>query len=164
MSHWDKISFLDDGDKIRGAELVAHSEKNMTRDASYIKYSHQVDKNARRRRMPVVLERRVAYGQLLRTIEFFADLPTIVNDNGQVTQKPTTLLLAVVRPVKLQAQSKILGTPYYREGDVSPIEVIDVDDISCLVSRIPDHQPGPRKWALWERHDAMGVSASAGLD
>ncbi|KAK7028639.1 hypothetical protein R3P38DRAFT_2525481 [Favolaschia claudopus] len=164
VSHWGKVSFLDGGDKIRGADLVGYSEKNMTRDASFIKYFHQVDKNARHRRLPVVLERRVAYGQLLRTIEFCADLPLITNDEGEIIQQPATLLLAVIRPLKLLAQSKTLGTPYYREGDVSPIEVIDVDDISCLVSRIPDHQSGPRKWALWERHDAMGVSPSEGLD
>ncbi|KAK6984134.1 hypothetical protein R3P38DRAFT_3232395 [Favolaschia claudopus] len=164
VSHWGKVSFLDGGDKIRGADLVGYSEKNMTRDASFIKYFHQVDKNARHRRLPVVLERRVAYGQLLRTIEFFADLPPTTNDAGEIIQQPKTLLLAVIRPVKLLAQSKTLGTPYYRDGDVSPIEVIDVDDISCLVSRIPDHQPGPRKWALWERHDAMGVASSEGFD
>jgi hypothetical protein len=37
VSHWGKISFMDGGDKIRAAELVMHSEQNMTCDASFIK-------------------------------------------------------------------------------------------------------------------------------
>ncbi|KAJ7187700.1 hypothetical protein GGX14DRAFT_383392 [Mycena pura] len=157
ISHWGKISFLNGGDKIRGADLCQASEKNMTRDASF--YSHDVDKNARHPRRPVVLERRVAYGQLLRVLEFHADLPTITDDNGRVTQRPSVLLLAVIRPVKIQAASARLGTPYYQDGQFSPIKVVDVDDISCLVARIPAPGSGPKKWALCERFDAMGVSA-----
>jgi hypothetical protein len=37
VTHWGKISFMDGGDKIRAVDLVAHSEHNMTRDASFIK-------------------------------------------------------------------------------------------------------------------------------
>jgi hypothetical protein len=37
VSHWVKISFIGGGDKIHAAELVIYSEKNMTRDASFIK-------------------------------------------------------------------------------------------------------------------------------
>ncbi|KAJ7248945.1 hypothetical protein C8J57DRAFT_1522000 [Mycena rebaudengoi] len=49
------------------------------------------------------------------------------------------------------------NTPYYQEGKFKPFEAIDIDDISYLVARVPDHQTGPRRWALSERADAMGV-------
>ncbi|KAK6991824.1 hypothetical protein R3P38DRAFT_3373513 [Favolaschia claudopus] len=117
MSHWGKVSFLGGGDKIRGAELVAYSKKNMTRDASFIKLIKTRDIGE----CQLCSERHFAYGQLLRIVEFLADLPTIVNDEGEITQKPATLLLAVIGPVKLLAQSKTLSTPYYREGDFAPI-------------------------------------------
>ncbi|KAJ6453297.1 hypothetical protein C8R47DRAFT_997728 [Mycena vitilis] len=155
ISHWGRISFLGGGDLIRGADLVHPSENYMTRDASFIKYSHEVDKNRNHRRLPVVLQRQVAYGQLLRIIEFFADIPPAAGDEPQVQAR--NLLLAVVRPVKL-AKKNHLGMPYYPDGKFLPIEVIDVDDISCLVARIPDHEAGRRYFALWERPDAMGMA------
>nr|GAT49353.1 predicted protein [Mycena chlorophos] len=177
LSHWGKISFLNGGDKMRGTELFRYSEKNATQDASFVKvrefslgpeqklmylqYSHEVDKNARYRNRPVQLERRVAYAQLLRVVEFRAELLVVTNDNGRITQQPKTLLLAVVRPVKIAQKSVRLGTPYYQDGQFAPVEVIDVDDLSCLVARIPDPERGPKKWALCERSDAMGVSEQA---
>jgi hypothetical protein len=166
--HWGKISFLNGGDKIRGAELVQHSEHNMTRDASFIKvfpassapnngpdaskFSHSIDKNARFRNLPVVEERRVAYGQLLRILEFKIKLP-----RGHQPRRHH-LILAVIRPVRQSARSNKLGFWYYQEGQFEPVEVIDVDDVSCLVARVPAPKSGPRLWALCERQDAMGVS------
>jgi hypothetical protein len=101
ISQWGKIGLLNGGDTIRTAELVQKSERNMTRDASFLKvipppltcdilltiyqYSHDVDKNRDNRRMPVHLERKTAYGQLLRIIESIAP--------------PRCLLLAIIRPV-----------------------------------------------------------------
>ncbi|KAJ6579712.1 hypothetical protein DFH09DRAFT_913161 [Mycena vulgaris] len=158
VSHWGKISFIDGGDKIRAAELVLHSEQNMTRDASFIKYSRAVDLNRNHHHMPVLLQRQPAYGQLLRIIEFVAGLPSVRDDKGQLVQQSRTVWLAIVRPVKILAKSKRLGIPYYQDNNFAPIEVIDVDDISCLVARIPDHEPGPRRWALCERQDAMGAA------
>ncbi|KAJ6554783.1 hypothetical protein B0H19DRAFT_948174 [Mycena capillaripes] len=158
VSHWGKISFMDGGDKIRAAELVMHSEQNMTRDASFIKYSRVVDLNRNHRNMPVLLRRQPAYGQLLRIVEFVAGLPSVRDNDGQLVQQARTVWLAIVRPVKILAKSKRLGIPYYQDNKFAPIEAIDVDDISCLVARIPDHEPGPRRWALCERQDAMGVT------
>ncbi|KAJ7840332.1 hypothetical protein B0H13DRAFT_1910773 [Mycena leptocephala] len=135
-----------------------HSEKNMMRDASFIKYSHAVDVNRNHRHKPVLLQREVAYGQLLRVIEFVADLPSAPDDNGCLVEQSRTIWLAVVRPVKILGKSKRLGTPYCLDNNFAPLEVIDVDDISCLVARIPDHEPGRPRWALCERQDAMGVA------
>ncbi|KAJ7469016.1 hypothetical protein FB451DRAFT_954212, partial [Mycena latifolia] len=99
-----------------------------------LQYSHEIDKNHNHRRLPVVLQPQVAYGQLLRIIEFFTDIPPLPGDEPQIQAR--NLLLAV-RSLKL-AKKNHLGTPYYQDGHFSPIEVIDVDDISCLVARIPD--------------------------
>ncbi|KAJ7325781.1 hypothetical protein DFH08DRAFT_710062, partial [Mycena albidolilacea] len=148
---WGKIRFSNGGDTIWAAEIVKQSERNMTRDATYLKYSHDVDKNRNFKNRPIVLERKAAYGQLLRIIEFSADFP----DSNSETQ-PRGLLLAVIRPVKLLGKNA--NTPYYQDGKFAPIEVVDVDEISCLVARIPDHEPGPRRWALCERQDAMDVA------
>jgi hypothetical protein len=56
--------------------------------------------------MVIALVRTAAYGQLLRIVEFVADLPVITNDKGEITQKPQTVLLAVVCPVKEIAKSQ----------------------------------------------------------
>ncbi|KAJ6599690.1 hypothetical protein DFH09DRAFT_1021152 [Mycena vulgaris] len=157
ISHWGRISFLGGGDLIRGTDLVHQSEHYMTRDASFIKHSHEVDKNRNHRRLPVVLQRQVAYGQLLRIIEFFADIPPSESPGDEPQIQARNLLLAVVRPVKL-AKKNHLGMPYYQDGQFSPIEVIDVDVISCLVAHIPDHESGRRYFAIWERPDAMGMA------
>jgi hypothetical protein len=116
-----------------------------------------VDVNRNHRHKPIHLQRQVAYGQLLCVIEFDAALPSAFNDRGQLIEQARTLWIAVMQPVKILAKSKHLGTPYYQDNKFVPIEVIDVDDISCLVVRIPDHEPGPRRWALGERHDVMGA-------
>ncbi|KAJ7206023.1 hypothetical protein GGX14DRAFT_310137, partial [Mycena pura] len=127
---WGKISFLNGGDKIRAAELVEHSEHNMTRDASFIKARNSFDKNQRFRNRPVEEEWQVAYGQLLRIIEFETRFPR------DFCQRDRSLLLAVVKPVRCAAKSERLGYWYYQDGKFLPTEVIDVDDISCLVARI----------------------------
>ncbi|KAF7334087.1 hypothetical protein MVEN_02314400 [Mycena venus] len=157
VSHWGKIRFLGGGDTIRSAEIVQQSECNMTRDATFVKYTHEVDKNRRHRHMPVILERRVAYGQLLRVVEFHANLPTLMECDKHVIQA-RRLLLAVICPVKIFGHKSVPEIPYYKDGQFHPIEVVDVDDISCLVARVPDHEPGGRSWALCERQDTMGAA------
>ena len=103
--------------------------------------------------MEPVFERRIAYGQLLRIIEFSASLP----DTG-----PRHLLLAVIRPVHLSYYTSNPDTPYYQDAKFKPLEVVDVDDISCLVAHVPDHTQGPHWWALCERPDTMGAGDPEG--
>ncbi|KAJ7218682.1 hypothetical protein GGX14DRAFT_561026 [Mycena pura] len=140
VSQWGKISFVDEGDTIRCREPVQHSERNMTRDASFLK-----NHNHRR-------ERRAVHGQLLRIIEFDAGFPRAA---------PHHLLLAVIHPVQALYYKSNPNTPYYQEEKFKPLEVVDVDDMSCLVARVPDryHETGPRLWALCERPDTMGAGA-----
>ncbi|KAJ7190694.1 hypothetical protein GGX14DRAFT_407771 [Mycena pura] len=140
VSQWGKISFVDEGDTIRCREPVQHSERNMTRDASFLK-----NHNHRR-------ERRAVHGQLLRIIEFDAGFPRAA---------PHHLLLAVIHPVQALYYKSNPNTPYYQEEKFKPLEVVDVDDMSCLVARVPDryHETGPRLWALCECPDTMGAGA-----
>jgi hypothetical protein len=84
----------------------------------------------------VLLQGEVAYGQLLRIIELFTNLLHAADGNGEPVKQAHTMLLAVIHPVKLLAQSQRLGTPYFQDNKVAPIEVIDADDISCLVAHI----------------------------
>jgi hypothetical protein len=95
--------------------------------------------------MAIALVRTAAYGQLLRIVEFVADLPVITNHKGEITQKPQTVLLAVVRPVKEIAKSQRLGTPYYQDGQFLPIEAVDVDDLSVVGNRPINYVNGQMK-------------------
>jgi hypothetical protein len=58
--------------------------------------------------------------------------------------------------VKELQKSRKLGTTY-QDGQFPLIKVIDVDILSCLVAWIPSPETGPRKWALCEHHNTMGV-------
>ncbi|KAF7297482.1 hypothetical protein MIND_00982000 [Mycena indigotica] len=149
-THWGRVSFLGGGDKMRGADLTQQSGGYMTRDASFVKFSHLVDTNARNSRQPRVDERQVAYGQLLRLIEFSVDLP-------KECQVDHPLLLAVVRPVK-PPKDNPYPFPVYQDGKFGSVEVVDADDVSCLVARVIASRRGPRFYALIERPDAMGAS------
>ncbi|KAJ7190608.1 hypothetical protein GGX14DRAFT_603941 [Mycena pura] len=66
-------------------------------------------------------KRQIAYGQVLHVLEFRAALP-IVKEAGDIVQQPTALLLAVVRPVKLDKRCQKLGTPYYQDGQFAPLD------------------------------------------
>ncbi|KAJ7192132.1 hypothetical protein GGX14DRAFT_578439 [Mycena pura] len=92
-------------------------------------------------------------------IFFKCPLP-LIWENNQVTQQSKTLLLAVVRSVKLDTSRGTAGIPYFKDGPsgTDPIHIINVDEISCLVARVPDHGAGSRRWALGERHDAVGAA------
>ncbi|KAJ7610097.1 hypothetical protein FB45DRAFT_682952, partial [Roridomyces roridus] len=136
---WGKISFrLGGGDKIDGSEVVNYSEQNYSRDATFIKYSRQVDRNERSRNRNVEWYSKVEYGQLLRVVQFKCPLPLIWQDNG-VAQGPKMLLLAVIRSVKQDTARSTDSIPYFKDGAFGPIHIINVDEISCLIARIPDH-------------------------
>jgi hypothetical protein len=99
-----------------------------------------------------MLERCIAYGQLLRILELSANL-----SESRHEPQERGLLLAVIRPCKLRFKN-LANTPYYRDGKFEPIEVVDVDIISCLVACVPDHERGTRLWALCECQDAMDAT------
>nr|GAT58175.1 predicted protein [Mycena chlorophos] len=114
--------------------------------------SPDVDINAHHSRQPRKDERQAAYGQLLELLEFIVVLPE------SDINKP--LLLASIRPVKVPKRSPY-PFPVYQDGKFNPIEVVDADDLSCLVARIPANRAGPRVYALYERPGAMGASVGA---
>ncbi|KAJ8076072.1 hypothetical protein PM082_022055 [Marasmius tenuissimus] len=83
------------------------------------KFSYTADRNENARNLPVILYQRNTYGKLVRVLEFAATLP----DGEQ-----TTLVVTVIRPVKLEEQNK-LGMPYYKHKSFGPIRVVDIDKI-----------------------------------
>ncbi|KAL0563930.1 hypothetical protein V5O48_018126 [Marasmius crinis-equi] len=153
LSQWSQIRFLEGGDTINCASLYRRSEQNQSREATFIKYTVEVNKNKRFRNLPVVMERCPAYSELLTVIE----LDLLKTSNAECFGGRQSDLLAVIRPAKL-AQKNKLTTPYYYDGEFKPVEVINVDDISCLVARIPDRWPTScLRWALYERPYVMGL-------
>ncbi|KAF7306218.1 hypothetical protein MIND_00412300 [Mycena indigotica] len=96
----------------------------------------------------------VAYGQLLRLLEFTIALPP------ECDTASCPLLLAAIRPVKEPKKSPY-PFPVYQDGQFRPIEVIDVDDLSCLVARVPANRRGPLVYALYEHPDSMGSAVEA---
>ncbi|KAL0069536.1 hypothetical protein AAF712_003194 [Marasmius tenuissimus] len=147
VSHWGTLQYLSGGDTIRGSEMHATSVR-FTRDSTFVKYTYTFDKNESFKNKPVVLQRCTMYGQLLRIVQFEADFISQGSSN--------TYLVAVIRPVKLDKHyADGMGTAYCKINNFGPIVAIDVDDVSCLVARVPDRG----RWALYERPYAMGLDS-----
>ncbi|KAL0063865.1 hypothetical protein AAF712_009218 [Marasmius tenuissimus] len=152
-THWTRIRYLNGGDTVNAAEMYCRSERNRARDATFVKFSIEVDKNRNFRNLPVELRRCVAYGQLLHVLEVEIDFSSISDDGKK------WLLLAVIRPCRLESKNR-LDMPYYYDDHFKPVVVVDADDVSCLVARIPDRRPNKRlRWALYERPYAMGLGS-----
>ncbi|KAL0571931.1 hypothetical protein V5O48_010032 [Marasmius crinis-equi] len=145
---WAQIRYLNGGDTLNVAEMHIHHKKNKSRNATFIKFTLEVNRNERFKNKPVELERRAAYGQLLNILEVEADI---------ACEGKKTLLIAVIWPCKLKWLNK-LNMPYYYDGAFRPVVAIDVDDLSCLVTHIADQQPNkPLQWALYEQLNVMGL-------
>ena len=101
-----------------------------------------VDRNARHRNLPVVLQPEIFFGQLQHIIVL-----DIGPSRELGLQEPETIILASIRTC---ADAKTLpgGNIYYysREGS---LEVVDVNCIQCGVGRIKDGN----KWAIVDRSE-----------
>ncbi|KAJ7718168.1 hypothetical protein B0H16DRAFT_1797871 [Mycena metata] len=156
LSLWGKLKQLGGGDLIHAWDLVSgyHTSPESFRDATFIKYTLEVDKNQNRRNMPVDLEQQVFFGQARKFIALAvpADFPARrdADETEQVeSARPRTIILAAVSQVKLTRRNKV-GMPYFdsKSSDLGPVtEVIDVSTIDCLAGRI---QAGKR-WACLVR-------------
>ncbi|KAL0062238.1 hypothetical protein AAF712_010868 [Marasmius tenuissimus] len=148
VTHWGTLSYLDGGDTIYGSNMHAKSRR-FTRDATFVKYMYLFDKNERFKNRPVILERRPVYGQLHRVVEFKADFGAQGFCN--------THTVAIICPVKLNEHyTDGLGTPYCKINVFASIIAVDLDDVSCLMARVPDCG----RWALYEQPYAMGLDSS----
>ncbi|KAJ7160856.1 hypothetical protein C8R46DRAFT_905475, partial [Mycena filopes] len=157
---WGKMKQLGarGGDLIHAWDLVTayHTSPDSFRDATFVKYTLFVDKNARHRNMPVELEPQVFFGQVRK----FIALPVPAHfparrdaepagDMGVEVASPRTIILAAVSQANLTRRNKV-GMAYFdcKSRDLGPVtEVIDVDTIDCLAGRI---QAGKR-WACLVR-------------
>ncbi len=155
VQQWGKLRILNDGDTIRAAELVAEAEDG--RDASFIrvriqscsslsrpvtihpltyhviKYELLVDKNARYRQRPVILEQKTFYGQL-RHILVIKLGPVPSASPPQL--HPSTLMLGAVRRCVIESDHHDLDIHYYKR--FGALEIIDISTIQCLVGRVQD--------------------------
>ncbi|KAJ7181159.1 hypothetical protein C8R46DRAFT_885782, partial [Mycena filopes] len=135
------------GDLIHAWDLVTayHTSPDSFRDATFVKYTLFVDKNARHRNMAVELEPQVFFGQVRKLIT----LPVPAHFPARRVTSPRTIILAAVSQANLTRRNKV-GMAYFdcKSRDLGPVtEVIDVDTIDCLAGRI---QAGKR-WACLVR-------------
>jgi hypothetical protein len=100
-----------------------------------------VDRNARHRNLPVVLEPETFFGQLQHII-----VVHIGPSEELGLKEPETIILAAIHTcadVKMSSSSGDIYS-YSQEG---PLEVIDIDCIQCCVGRIKDG----KRWAIVDR-------------
>ncbi|KAJ7118905.1 hypothetical protein C8R44DRAFT_624982, partial [Mycena epipterygia] len=70
LSLWGKLKRLGGGDLIHARDLVStyHTSQDAVRDATFIKYTLEVDKNQNRRNLPVVLQSKPFFGQVRKFV------------------------------------------------------------------------------------------------
>ncbi|KAJ7154817.1 hypothetical protein C8R46DRAFT_911652, partial [Mycena filopes] len=153
---WGKMKQLGGGDLIHAWDLVSgyHTSPDSFRDATFIKYTLEVDKNKNHRHMPVELEQQIFFGQVRKFIVLTvpAEFPArrdADEDEQANSARPRTIVLAAVSQAKLTRRNKV-GMAYFdcKSSDLGPAtEIIDVSTIDCLAGRI---QAGKR-WACLVR-------------
>ena len=99
-----------------------------------------VDKNARHRNFPVVLQPETFFGQLQHII-----VVKIGPSEMLGLEEPETIILAAIRTCA-DAKTLSSGDIYYYSQE-GCLEVIDIDCIQCYVGRIKDGN----KWAIVDR-------------
>lgn len=135
LRHWARFKIID-GDSVNASELVPATAE--TRDATFIRYTLDVDIHRRNRARAPQFERRAFYGRALRFFEL--QLPAHFPHHD----KQTTLVLAQISCCDISEEGGVL---YYNHNAAQPTEIIDVGQIDCLVARIQDS----RRWAIAER-------------
>ncbi|KAF8872517.1 hypothetical protein BD779DRAFT_1450131, partial [Infundibulicybe gibba] len=91
------------------------------------------------------------YGQVVQFIAL--RLPPArrpVQTNSSHPRQPTTLILALVAPIKPESFNEF-GTPSYTK--LGPIEVVDASTIQCVVGRVYDRN----RWTIIERDTMIRV-------
>ena len=98
-----------------------------------------VDKYAHQRRREPEFERHTFYGQLLRIL--------VVKVSAEVSksERLETVLLAVIRDVKVTSRDSTLNIVRYKE--MGTLTVVDLKTVECIVGRV--HDCG--EWAIIDR-------------
>ncbi|KAI0819220.1 hypothetical protein BC628DRAFT_1333506 [Trametes gibbosa] len=131
VQQWGKLRILNDGDTIRAAELLAEAEDG--RDASFVRYELLVDKNARYRQRPVILEQKTFYGQLRNILVI--DLGPIPLASPPQLQS-SVLMLGTIRRCVIESIHRDLDIHYYKK--LGALEIVDISTIQCVVGRVQD--------------------------
>lgn len=108
-------------------------------------YQLRVDKNARHKNLPTQFVDCDFFGQLLRLV-VLSLAPSSFRELG--LQDPETLILAVIRTVKI-TQRHSLGVHFYEQD--GPVEVVDLNAVQCVVGRVRDRG----RWAIIDRSGAL---------
>ncbi|KAI0369836.1 hypothetical protein BV20DRAFT_1036311 [Pilatotrama ljubarskyi] len=131
LQQWGKVRILNGGDTIRAADITAVTEDG--RDASHVRYELLVDKNARYRNRPVILEKKTFYGQLRQILVInLGPVPSASPPQSE----PSTLVLGVIRRCIIESDHRALDIHYYRRHGA--LEIVDITTIQCLVGRVQD--------------------------
>ncbi|KZV79110.1 hypothetical protein EXIGLDRAFT_632649 [Exidia glandulosa HHB12029] len=140
---WGKVRRLDGGDTIHAFKVV--KMRPDSRDATFVRYSLDVDRFAHRARWESDFETRAFFGQLQRIFVLpLPPLPQYAQSESQV------ILLAEVRQCAGVSQPKADG-PYYYNGSLGVPEVIDLACIECLIGRVEDRG----QWGIVDRSNAL---------
>ncbi|EJD42284.1 hypothetical protein AURDEDRAFT_19040, partial [Auricularia subglabra TFB-10046 SS5] len=140
---WGKVERLDGGDKIDARRMV--KLRHDSRDASFIRYTLDVDRNARQRNVTPDFAPVAFFGQLLRI--FVLELPALPQYEQPRAQ---TLLLAEIQQCHDTTEPNNAGVRYF-DGKYKPVEVIDLGCIECLVGQMQDRG----KWAIIDRSNEL---------
>ncbi|KAJ7270849.1 hypothetical protein C8J57DRAFT_1179829 [Mycena rebaudengoi] len=155
LTLWGKMKQLSGGDLIHAWDLVSayHTSRDSVRDATFIKYTLEIDRNMNFRNLPVVLERKAFFGQVRKFVvimvppDFPARCGATEAERAELLQsgRERAIVLAVVTEAKL-VRKNALGMVYFeaKSSDLGPAtEVIDVESIDCLAGRVWDS----KRWA-----------------
>ncbi|KAI5894710.1 uncharacterized protein SCHCODRAFT_02726591 [Schizophyllum commune H4-8] len=142
LKHWTKLKIID-GDLIHASSLVPNNDSSAySRDATYARYTLDIDKFREQPAREPEFERRVYFGQVLKFFEL--NLP--VNFPHTSGDMPTTHVLAQVLCHHVESDDDKVW--YYDSTCPAPsLEIIDVDQIDCLIGRVKDD----RRWVILER-------------
>jgi hypothetical protein len=99
-----------------------------------------VDRNARHRNLPVVLQPEIFFGQLQHIIVI-----TIGPSEELNLEQPETIILTAIR--NCADAKKLPGSSMYYYSREGQLEVVDVNCIQCVVGRIKDGD----HWAIIDR-------------
>ncbi|KAH9930109.1 uncharacterized protein B0H18DRAFT_873442 [Fomitopsis serialis] len=144
ITQWGKLQILGGGDLVRSTTLGGIREDS--RNASYVRYESLVDKFAGQRNRPSVFELRTFYGEL----QHIVSLDVQVTDTAGA-RRVETLILAGIRTCKLDDRPSPGGLDIHYYTTTGRYEVVDINNIQCLVGRIHDRG----QWAIVDRSGSL---------
>ncbi|KAM6496381.1 hypothetical protein JOM56_009087 [Amanita muscaria] len=133
---------VDGNEPIHGCQLVKLAPDH--RDMSFVRvgFCPTIGKANSHNLPPPDLEMRDFFG---RVLQFFTlDIPAL--PDGLIEQ--TTMIFAVIRQLKVTHQVKDPFRLCYFKDDSGPVEIVDINQIQCLVGRIYDRD----EWAIVDRN------------